>query len=167
MKTLNELIEDLKEITANPTEGDYENEGYYLAKDTLHYLMEYQEHMKWHAYEEHCLDNEKKTVQEKKAEFDEVLTDYVALNQYWAEQQKNPMLTWDELKNMKAKPVWFTDKSSPYITVTSWMLIHYFYVTSTGVEGIFAHDFTGGTAEIINKDYGEGKTWQAYRKERG
>ena len=78
----------------------------------------------------------------------------------------NPPLTWDELKQMSGKPVWFEDKSSPYITVTSLMLIHYFYVTSTGVEGIFAHDFTGGTAQIINKDYGEGKTWQAYRKEK-
>lgn len=43
MKTLNRLIEALEEIVANPTEGDFESEGYYLAKDSLYYLKEYQE----------------------------------------------------------------------------------------------------------------------------
>lgn len=42
MKTLNQVINQLKEITDNPTENDLENEGYYLAKDCLHYLLELQ-----------------------------------------------------------------------------------------------------------------------------
>ena len=43
MKTLDRLIEALKEMITNPTEGDFENEGYYLAKDSLYYLKEYRE----------------------------------------------------------------------------------------------------------------------------
>ena len=42
MKTLDQVINQLKEITDNPTEYDLENEGYYLAKDCLHYLLELQ-----------------------------------------------------------------------------------------------------------------------------
>lgn len=42
MKTLDQVINQLKEITNNPTEYDLENEGYYLAKDCLHYLLELQ-----------------------------------------------------------------------------------------------------------------------------
>lgn len=99
MKTLDEVIKAF--------EYTYENDpiAWTYGVDALHYLKEYQEHMKWHAYEEHCLDNEKKALQEKKAEFDEVLTDYVALKQWWAEQQENPPLSWNELKEMKGKPV--------------------------------------------------------------
>ena len=43
MKTLEEVIKAIEEMTANPTEGDYENEGYYLAKDSLFYLKEYRD----------------------------------------------------------------------------------------------------------------------------
>ena len=46
MKTLDQVINQLKEITDNPTEYDLENEGYYLAKDCLHYLLELQ-HMRF------------------------------------------------------------------------------------------------------------------------
>lgn len=43
MKSLNELIETLENILPNPpTEYDLENEGYYIQKDVLQYLKEYQ-----------------------------------------------------------------------------------------------------------------------------
>lgn len=42
MKTLDQVINQLKKNTDNPTEYDLENEGYYLAKDCLHYLLELQ-----------------------------------------------------------------------------------------------------------------------------
>lgn len=43
----------------------------------------------------------------KEKEVNDILTDYVALKQYWAEQQANPDLTWEELKQMEGKPVWY------------------------------------------------------------
>ena len=45
MKTLNEIIDELEKIMANPTDGALESEGYYLAKDTLYYLKEYQQRL--------------------------------------------------------------------------------------------------------------------------
>lgn len=165
MKTLDEVIKALEicdeTVTANcpdcPYDIDCENvPGEDLRADALHYLKEYRsDKAMWEA--------DRKGYQDWIEQYKDARDKH---QQAVIELKKNPPLTWDELKNMTAKPVWFTDKSSPYITVTSWMLIHYFYVTSTGEEGIFAHDFTGGTVKIINKDYGKGKTWQAYRKER-
>ena len=46
MKTLDRLIEALEEMIENPTKGDFENEGYYIAKDSLYYLKEYQDTIK-------------------------------------------------------------------------------------------------------------------------
>lgn len=43
MKTLDNLIKTLEEILPNPpTEYDLESEGYYIQKDVIHYLKEYQ-----------------------------------------------------------------------------------------------------------------------------
>ena len=43
MKTLDNLIKTLEEILPNPpTEYDLESEGYYIQKDVLQYLKEYQ-----------------------------------------------------------------------------------------------------------------------------
>ena len=67
--------------------------------DAIHYLKAYRENQ--HAYEE---GNRK--AEEARERYLEVLTDYVALKQYWTEQQENHALTWDELKSMEGKPVW-------------------------------------------------------------
>lgn len=45
MKTLNEIIAELEKITTNPTDGALESDGYYLAKDSLYYLKEYQQRL--------------------------------------------------------------------------------------------------------------------------
>ena len=42
MKNLNEVIKSLNEIVQNPTEGDLESEGWYLARDSLFFLKTYQ-----------------------------------------------------------------------------------------------------------------------------
>jgi hypothetical protein len=43
MVTLDEIIEDLEEMIANPTEADYENQGYWMALESLKYLKEYRD----------------------------------------------------------------------------------------------------------------------------
>lgn len=154
MMTLDEVIENLsvkqslKDLGHRPDPDEI--------ADALYYLREYQEHMKWHAYEEHCLDNEKKTLQEKKAEFDEVLTDYVALRQWWTEQQENPPLTWDELKGMVGKPVWM---ECEYFFCPQWVILTDVY----DYKAMFIGD---RIADSELKDE-MGDVWQAYRKERG
>lgn len=136
--------------------------GKKLRADALYYLREYQEHMKWHAYEEHCLDNEKKTLQEKKAELDEVLTDYVALKQWWTEQQENPPLTWDELKTMEGKPVWID--SVPL--VRRWVIIKKFHPIG-GNKNLFDMEVEdGGHFLRKNMRRDDPAWWQAYRKEK-
>ena len=63
MKTLDEVIAMMEyEASYNS-----EEQGNHDA-DALHYLKEYHEHLKWQAYEEHCLIEEKKKIkaEEKK-----------------------------------------------------------------------------------------------------
>ena len=155
MMTLDEVIENLsvkqslKDLGHRPDPDEI--------ADALYYLREYQEHMKWHAYEEHCLDNEKKTLQEKKAEFDEVLTDYVALRQWWTEQQENPPLSWEQLKTMEGKPVWLEWSSDG-----AWVLI------ANKVDNDLEYfRYCDDRIFVLTRDDYEPDKWQAYRKERG
>lgn len=71
----------------------------------------------------------------------------ILYNKYWREynqQQANPALTWDELKQMEGKPVWI---EGPFIT-----------------EG--PHWIIVGPSHLYNgKIVGYGKTWQAYKRE--
>ena len=59
MKTLDEVIATME------YESSY-NSGEQRSYDTdaLHYLKEYREHLKWQAYEEHCLAEEKKKIKQ-------------------------------------------------------------------------------------------------------
>ena len=43
MNTLEGVIKELEEMTYNPNEADYENQGYYLARDSLYYLKKYKQ----------------------------------------------------------------------------------------------------------------------------
>ena len=43
---LDELINDLKEMIKNPTEGDFENEGYHMARNSIYWLQQYKKFMK-------------------------------------------------------------------------------------------------------------------------
>lgn len=68
---------------------------------------------------------------------------------------KNPPLTWDELKTMEGKPVWF---------VYDWNNVHYKgWIVLDHMEGIFILDAKDNWAlSEVNMD-----KWKAYRKERG
>lgn len=105
MKTLDGLIKDLTEMTANPTEGDYENEGYYLAKDTLHYLKEYRsDKLQYEADRklwEFVLFGKVKECEETRARY------IVKLKELDIGTLNDP-LTWEQLRQMEGKPVYWT-----------------------------------------------------------
>lgn len=131
MKTLDEVIEAQERCETYPNcHFCYLHSGPMCEwiRDALHYLKEYRE--KRHAYEE-------------------ILTDYVALKQYWAEQQANPALTWEQLKQMEGKPVWVEP-------CKEWMLI-----TEIETEPhIWLLSLDGMDYDMSLHE------WQAYRKER-
>ena len=90
MKTLDDVIEELNRIVQNPTEGDYENEGYYLALDTLHYLKEYRNMKKNKKYAY------KKGYEDGKAEQKE--NDAVARR--WEEDFRKSQMPWNNYTEM-------------------------------------------------------------------
>lgn len=173
MKTLDELIKDLTEMTANPTEGDYENEGYYLAKDTLLYLKMYRsDTIQWEAdrkmwaekgpeieKKQNKLIKAAKDFQKAKAEMEEISADYVALKQWWTELQENPPLTWGELRTMSDKPVWWKHGE-----VGEWLTIYGVPSLKNGNDNvIYATTCSGVECWIYKKDMDK---YKYYRKEK-
>jgi len=139
--------------------------------DALHYLKEYRsDKVHWEAdrksyqgfVDSYIKSRDKHQaavieLKHKEKEVNEILTDYVALKQWWTEQQVNPPLSWDELKAMEGKPVWIE-------------LLGNGHWKGWDVVGGFAYDdFGEAMVTVHNDDYYKldlGKTWQAYRKER-
>lgn len=153
MKTLDETIAEMEAM------------GFIGLADALHYLKEYKiKRERIMAKAQDCEDAEKRLqdeiarYQETVKEYEDILTDYVALKQYWAEQQSNEPLTWSELKQMERMPVWIEllDKGH----WKGWDVI----------GGFYTDDFGDAMCTVRLDDYyltDHGKTWQAYRKERG
>ena len=81
--------------------------------------------------------------------------DLTALRAYWAEQQANPPLTWDELKQMEGKPVWVEA-----LLYKQWAVIAYVGDDHIRFEGVNLY------APESRIYMGEENGWQAYRKER-
>lgn len=150
MKTLDEVIDDLER-------------GLFVQESALHYLKEYRD--KAHNLDidiaEHHRTFEQLGIeiawyQKAKAEMEEISADYVALKQWWAEQQENPPLTWDELKTLKGKPVWVEYENY----VSDWEIIE-----NVGTFKWADSLFVETNRSILHKE-DQDKTWQAYRKER-
>lgn len=89
MKTLDEVIKTLEDCEVRGGFFDWK----YGISDALHYLKEYK--------------RAKDELDSTRLAYLDVLTDYVALKQWWAESQANPALSWDELRTMEGKPVWY------------------------------------------------------------
>lgn len=90
--------------------------------------------------------------------------DLTALRAYWKEQQENPALTWDELKQMEGKPVWL-ESHGDISEFTGWAIVS--NVLKDRMRFIFSHydgDFL--TYEMSLPDCTFNSKWQAYRKER-
>ena len=108
-------------------------------RDALYYLREYKE---------------------KKQKIVDISADYVALKQWWAEQQENPPLTLEELKAMRGKPVWIEYMEKDY--ENEWVL-----VVKNPERPIFGTPTLLAFARDGERIYltisGYGKRWQAYR----
>ncbi len=185
MKTLDEVIKAFSEANKEVGCGDCQfndaesddipcemNDCFF--NDALHYLKEYRsDKVMWEAdrksyqgfVDSYIKSRDKHQaavieLKHKEKEVNEILTDYVALKQWWAEQQENLPLTWDELKTMEGKPVWIEGCGFSGF----WVIIDYF---SVGDEDFIA---LGGKCDEFWKqdmtDENNGTSWQAYRKER-
>lgn len=83
----------------------------------------------------------------------------------WEEDEpdSNPALTWDELKQMEGKPVWVEE---PYAKVWhgEWKVVDMLYDGDYWDED--EKEFLTTDEERYHKTE-QGKTWKAFRKERG
>ena len=124
--------------------------------DALHYLKTYRENQQTY------IENSRKA-EEARERYLEVLTDYVALKQYWAEQQENEPLTWEEFCKMGDKPVWIKVHGAKALHTSGWALVgNTSFTTWAGVPSCSLVK-VGVTYALPIDEYG--KTWQAYRKE--
>ena len=86
----------------------------------------------------------------------------ILYNKYWREfnqQQANPPLTWNELKQMEGKPVWVEERSCRlWIIARNFQRVQY--------RNIDTEWLRTDIREIYYDKADIGKTWQAYRKEK-
>lgn len=154
MKTLDEVIKALEicdeTVTANcpncPYDFDCENVPREdLRADALHYLWEYR--------------TEQQILRDRKEHYE------YWEHKYYAELEKNDPLTWDELKTMEGKPVWVDPLSTKALHTPGWGLVG--KTSFTTWEGVECCSIVkvGVTYALPVGEYG--KTWKAYRKERG
>ena len=105
--------------------------------DALHYLKKYRE----------------------KLDTESALPDYYELVDFWTEQQANPPLSWEQLKQMEGRPVWVE-----WTGIPRWGIVDGIFIDAYGVENLCVsvpHDYLHFDKRM------QGQTWQAYRKERG
>lgn len=131
--------------------------GKKLRADALYYLQKYQEHYK-------ARNDQVERYQKAAKDCEEILTDYVALKQWWTEQQENPPLSWDELKQMEGKPVWIEllnhdmwDDPSHRVDSEWWV------IGEVRKDDIILATYLD-EMELCEEDIGV--LWKAYRKER-
>ena len=169
MKTLDEVIEAQKRCETYPNcHFCYLHSGPICEwiRDVLIYLKEYKIKRERIMAQAQACDDTEKRLQEEIAryqdvvkEYEEILTDYVALKQYWAEQQANEPLAWKEMKRMTGKPVWVEDNIDEPEDTTKYWAIYRRIDKAQETEYALLSDFYYDKAQY-------GKTWQAYRKER-
>ena len=73
---------------------------------------------------------------------------------------RNDPLSWEELRTMEGKPVWIEEIGRKYST-PHWAIHNGIMDGYDGDENLYLEPF-----EVLTK-FTLGKTWQAYRKERG
>lgn len=156
MKTLDEVIDAVE--NCDSVIDDCAHCAYFsedcenlrpLRADVLSYLKKYRDNFD-------ARNDQVERYQKAAKECEEILTDYVALKQYWAEQQANNPLTWDELRTMEGKPVWVEG---------SLLLNHWLIIDEVKDDYIICADRFRLSIPLYQDVMG--KIWQAYRKERG
>ena len=155
MRTLDEVIywyENRKAVLTGKATRDE------MEEDILYYLKKYRDNFE-------ARNDQIERYQKAAKECEEMLTDYVALKQYWAEQQANPALTWDELKTMEGGPVWVEHLKDGVVYKAGWCLIVQVDDSLPDIPcvGLVDTDADYRNLEVEWMDMGQ---WQAYRKER-
>ena len=87
----------------------------------------------------------------------------ILYNKYWREfnqQQANPPLTWDELKQIEGKPIWVV-RTEKYC-IPHWAIVEKVYEWDSIPYGTLL--LQPDDEELFLSD--QGKIWQVYRKER-
>lgn len=102
-----------------------------------------------------CFNHDREDALHYLKAYKEDKNDLTALRAYWAEQQANNPLTWDELKSMEGKPVWVEA-----LLYKQWAVIAYIGDEYIRFEG--ANLYAPECRTYMGADNG----WQAYRKER-
>ena len=107
MKTLNEVISAFEQCKGDKCyECAYHEKVHTnscIAKrdsDALYYLKEYHEHLKWQAYEEHCLAEEKKKI---KQAYEQGYTQAKHDDDFarsWEESYKQSQMPWNKYPEM-------------------------------------------------------------------
>ena len=115
-----------------------------LEEDALHYLNELKEARDIIAT---AREEAKKQIEDFKADVERKMA-------------YNPALSWDELRMMEGKPVWV--EHSGY--TPNWEIVENIGAVR-GSTGDFTGNFIETNKSVLHKDK-QGKTWQAYRKER-
>ena len=90
MKTLDEVIKAFEYTYENdPTAWTY-------GVDALHYLKEYQEHLKWQAYEEHCLAEEKKKIKQAYEQWYTQAKHDDEVSRRWEKSYRQSQMPWNQ-----------------------------------------------------------------------
>ena len=116
MKTLDEVIKALELCTSPVLEdgcihgcpySDLTNEcacDYnaipQMQKDALHYLKEYREHLKWQAYEEYCLAEEKKKIKQAYEQGYAQAKHDDEVSRSWEESYRQSQMPWNHYTEM-------------------------------------------------------------------
>ncbi len=147
MKTLDEVIKACEETVSDVDRG-VDIDGCYLGatetRDALDYLKEYQQTIKWIEIQAEHMKQTKEFIEKAAA---------------------NQPLTWQDLKQMEGKPVWVEGQTHKH-----WCIIkRVFYDDLLGKNfiSLMFCNHKGRNDSYQRKESNLGKTWQAYRKERG
>ena len=155
MKTLDEVIANADEWRENvrscdscvchPATCPYQCD----IADALHYLKNYLDTKEW-------LDLEKRNYAEAIKNCERAEAKYTQMT---LDMNRNIPLTWDELKQMEGKPVWFEGYAGNF-----WCIVREMQKNSDGTEDVIFDGPHGMTGVGHDDQYGD--KWQAYRKER-
>lgn len=159
MKTIDEVIESITKQSGLEIRNvrKPEKDRFWVDRETyndaLYYLREYRsEKVMWEADRKGYLDwiEQYKEAREKH-------------QQAVIELKRNDPITWDELRQMEGNPVWVEILSDEIDLSSRWMMV---------ARETKAHSLPlAYTDDMGHWIYGHeddlGKTWQAYRKERG
>lgn len=146
-RTLDEVIDCAEKWTENFDEGS-------LEKQMLFYLKMYRsDSRQWEADRKAYEDNRKQKLAECEAARDK----YIARLKELEIGTLNDPLTWDELLEMRGKPVYVKTTTGK---LDGWYLLYSFITEDTA----WLYDVRG--KETFGEKKAYGTKWQAYRKER-